>query len=422
MLITSYLAVFVGGVLLALVLTPAVRRLAVRLGAIDQPGERKIHAQPVPRLGGVAVLIAVSFAVAGAFWLIPEMRPAITSTLGAARWGVLASAVLLICAMGAIDDFGGLPARLKFLIEITAAAAVVLVAGAPEAIDFSPFSFSLRLGYVAPLLAIFFIIALTNAVNMTDGVDGVAGGISAIAALTLGTMSVAAGHVVAPVVLFALAGALVGFLPHNFRTPKVFLGDTGSLGVGFVLGAAVLIGLQRDGAWLIVPAVLALAVPLTELGLTVLRRTLRALTVERTTLPRERFVFQAGWPGLFVPDRRHIPHRLLELGLSKRWAIAALYAIGATLGGLGLAAFYEPELGPFIGLTIVAVVIYFAPRWLYHELRLIERGALLPILESRLLRSRALQATYDGAVVFVSCLATEAIVMGPAAVLSGGSA
>jgi UDP-GlcNAc:undecaprenyl-phosphate GlcNAc-1-phosphate transferase len=416
----SYVAVFAAGVILCMALTPLVRKVAVRWGAIDQPGERKIHKQPIPRLGGVAVLAAVAIVVISALWLIPEIRPAIAGSLGAVRWSALGVAALLVVLMGTVDDFAGLPARTKFLIEVAAAAAVVLVAGAPFAIDFSPFAFSVHLGLLEPIIGILWIVAITNAVNLMDVVDGVAAGVSAIAAAALAMMSLAIGNPVAATVLLALSGALIGFLPHNFRTRKVFLGDTGSLGVGFILGAASLVGLKQGDTWLAVPAVLALALPLTEVTLTVLRRTLHGLTVERAAGPSERFVLRANGPGLFTADQRHIPHRLLEMGFGKPHAVAVLYAAGGALGVLGFSAILWPEAGPFVGLIAIAFIVYFAPRRLYHELRVLERGALLPLLENRFLKRRSVHLAYDAIIVFAACLAAEAIVRGPSTVLAAG--
>lgn len=417
----SYAAIFLGALLLTFAFTPAARRLAVACGAIDHPGERKVHTDPIPRLGGAAVLAAVAVVVVVALWLNPVLAPAIAGGLGALRWAVLAAAALLIVLIGGIDDVRDLPARFKFVVEIFAAAAVVAVAGAPRAIDLSPFAGPIPLGPAGPVLGVFWIVALTNALNMTDGVDGVAAGLGSIAAAVLGLMSLTLGHVVAPAVLLALSGALIGFLPHNFRRAPMFLGDSGSLGAGFVLGSASLVGLDHGGVWLAVPALLALAVPLAELGFTVLRRTLRALTVVHAVLPSERFVLRHRNPGWFVADKGHIPHRLVQLGLGKPATLAILYLTGAALGGLALAAVRWPALGPFAGLVAVAGLVYFAPRWLYAELRVLERGALLPLFESRLVRSRPVQAVYDAVAVAVSYVLSEWLVVGPAAFTGGGA-
>ncbi|UCF21505.1 MAG: undecaprenyl/decaprenyl-phosphate alpha-N-acetylglucosaminyl 1-phosphate transferase, partial [Gemmatimonadota bacterium] len=420
-MVTTYLAAFGGALLLALLLTPVVRRAALALGAVDHPGARKLHQRPVPRLGGAAVLGAVTLTVAAALWLNTGLHPAVAGGLGAVRWSVLAIAALLVVGLGAVDDLSGLSPRFKFIFEIAAATAVVVVAGAPRAIDFSPFAGPLQLGFVGPVLGVLWIVAITNAVNMSDGVDGVAAGICAITAVPLALASFSLGNTIAATVLFALSGALLGFLPHNFRTPKTFLGDSGSLGIGFILGSASLVGLDHGGAWLAVPALLILALPLTEVGLTVLRRIVLALKVVRSDLPRERFVLHSKRPGLFVADQRHIPHRLLALGIGSGGALAVLYVVTATLGVLGYLTLRWSMLGPIAALIALAAIVYFMPRWLYEELRLLERGAFLPILDNSLIRNRWLHATYDAVVVALSYLVAEVLVRGTAVLQMDGA-
>lgn len=407
--------VFVGAVLASLSLTPVVRRVALAWRVLDLPGERKIHLKPVPRLGGVAVAVAAAVVVAVAAWPNPDLRAALLSGPAVGRWLVLCVAALAVVVMGAVDDIRGLSARLKFGVEIMAAAAVVALAGAPVAIDLSPFAGPVELGPLGPVVGVLWIVALTNAVNMTDVIDGVAAGLSAIAAVALALMSLALGNLVAACVLFALAGALCGFLPHNFRSRRIFLGDSGSLGIGFILGSASLVGLERNGAWLALPALLVLAVPLAECGLTVLRRTLRALGVRRADRPRERFVLHRGSPRLFTPDRRHIPHRLLELGLQQRTAVTVLYLVATALGALAFATVRWPWLGPVGASVALAGLAWFAPRWLYDELRVLERGAFLPLFESRIVHSRLIHALYDGAVVAAAYTVSEMLVQGAGA-------
>jgi UDP-GlcNAc:undecaprenyl-phosphate GlcNAc-1-phosphate transferase len=319
----------------------------------------------------------------------------------------------LIFILGGIDDVVDLSAWSKFVIEIAAATAVVVAAGAPWALGFSPFAGLVHVGVLEPIIGVLWIVAITNAMNMLDGMDGVASGLGAIAAVALGVMSFMLGNTVAALVLLALAGALLGFLPHNLRKPKTFLGDSGSLAVGFILGSASLVGLEQNGTWMVVPALLALAIPLAECSLTVLRRSMTALKViHLTDQPEERFVLRGAWPRLFVPDRRHIHHRLLDLGLPRGRALLLLYVLGGTLAVLGVAAVRWQFSGPFVGLVAVATLVYLAPRWLYEELRLLERGSFLPLLDSRLIRSRAFHVAYDAVAVAVSYLAAQALVHG----------
>src|SRR5690349_11076126 len=389
-----------------------VRRAALAFGALDVPDKRKVHTTPVPRLGGMAIGLAMALAVLAALAASPALRAALFGGHGLVRWGALGVALAAVLMAGAVDDVRGLPAGVKLALELAAAALVVGVTGVPGAVVVAPSTSPIALGAFGPPLAVVWIVTLTNAVNMTDVVDGVAGGVGAICAAALGLTSLALGHVVATAVLLGLTGALVGFLPHNFRTRRIFLGDSGSLLVGFLLGVASLVGLERDGAWLAWPAVLAVSVPLAECGLTVTRRLLRALAVVRPGSVRERFLLRRGRAGLFVPDRRHVPHRLREMGFAPWTALAVLY--GATLGtgALAVAAVRWPAVGPPAALLAVAVVLYVAPRWLYEELRLFDRGAFLPLLETRVLHNHLVHVLYDGLAVAVAFLASRAIAGG----------
>ncbi len=402
----------VASALLSLALTPLVRRAALALGVLDLPDQRKVHTTPVPRLGGVAVAAALAIALLAAFAASPALRTALLAGGGVVRWAALGAAALVVLVVGALDDWRGLPATLKLGLEIAAAGAVVLVAQAPVAIALGPHTVPLPLGWVGPLVGVLWIVTLTNAVNMMDVADGVAGGIGLVCALALGLAALGLDRVVATAVLLGLAGALLGFLPHNFRSPRIFLGDSGSLLVGFLLGSASLVGLERDGAWLAVPALLAVAVPLAECGLTVTRRVLRALAVVRPGSSRERFLLQRGRAGLFIPDRRHVPHRLLELGFPAWTMVAVLLVCAGVTGALGLAAVERPAVGLLGALLVFAAIVYVAPRWLYEELRLLDRGAFLPLLESRIFRRRSIHVAYDGVAVAVSFLASWALAGG----------
>ncbi|HXJ30545.1 MAG TPA: hypothetical protein VNG35_07895, partial [Gemmatimonadales bacterium] len=393
-------------------LTPLVRRVAAALGVLDTPDPRKIHVGAVPRWGGAAVGIAVAFAIATVLVASPGLRTALFNGSSLTRWGALAAGTLVILVTGMVDDARGLPATLKLLLEIAAASLVVFAAPYPHAIAFGPATSPHTVGPLGAIFAVLWIVTLTNAVNMTDVVDGVAGGLGAIAALALGIVAIALGRVVAAIVLLSLAGSLVGFLPHNFRKQRMFLGDSGSLVIGFLLGAASLVGLTQKGVWLVLPAVLALGLPLAECCITVLRRTARAVTIERALKDPERFVMKGGHPKLFTPDARHIPHRLLGLGLSKPAAIATLYAGAAMLGGLAYLSVSQPWMGLWGGVLAALAFTYVATRWFYEELRLLDRGALLPLFDNPFVHRRVTHAAFDAAAAALAFLATTALLDG----------
>src|SRR5512142_1382878 len=234
---SSFLLAFVAAALLSLVLTPLVRRIAAALGVLDSPDPRKIHVGAVPRWGGAAVGVAVVLAIVAVFWTSRELREVLFTTATVTRWGALAAGTLVILVTGMVDDARGLPASLKLFLEIAAATLVVFAAPYPHAVAFGPATAPHTIGPLGAIFGVLWIVTLTNAVNMTDVVDGVAGGLGAIAALALGIVGIALGRVVATIVLLGLAGALVGFLPHNFRKQRIFVGDSGSLVIGFLLAA-----------------------------------------------------------------------------------------------------------------------------------------------------------------------------------------
>ncbi len=405
-----FIFALVAAAALSLGLTPLIRRLAVARGVLDQPDPRKVHVGAVPRWGGVAVGCAVALGVAAVFVASPDLRTALFSSSAAGRWIALAAGSLVILVAGMVDDARGLPAWFKLGLEIAAATLVVLAAPFPHAVALGPSTTPHEIGVLGAVFGVLWIVTLTNAVNMTDVVDGVAGGLGAIAALALALVSIALGRVVASIVLLGLAGALLGYLPHNFRKQRIFLGDSGSLVIGFLLGAASLVGLTQNRVWLALPAVLALGLPLAECGITVLRRTARAMTIERARRDPERFVLKSGPPRLFTPDARHIPHRLLGLGLSKHMALAVLYGGAIVLGGLAFVSVRWPWMGMWGGVVAVVILGYSATRWWYEELRLLDRGALLPLFDNQFVHRRVTHAAYDAAAAALAFLVATALV------------
>lgn len=309
---------------LSLLLTPPVRRLAIRLGAIDRPVGRSVHNHPIPRLGGLAILISFLAAV-----LLTQGISDDTVR------GVLAGA-LVLAVVGLLDDTRGLTPGIKFLGQI--AAAILLVAlGTSVGEVTNPLDGGMfYLGVWGYPLTVFWVVAIINVVNLIDGLDGLAAGISTIASVTLMFVARQQGQALAAVMAAALAGGAIGFLRYNFNPARIFMGDTGSMFLGFVLAAISVDGaLKSTAALALAVPVLALGLPIFDTFFAILRRSLN------------------GQP-IYLPDKGHLHHRLLDLGLNQRQAVLVMYTIS---GLLGIAAVLITQTGFMESLAFLLTLV-----------------------------------------------------------------
>jgi UDP-GlcNAc:undecaprenyl-phosphate GlcNAc-1-phosphate transferase len=312
---------------LTLMATPAAGRLARRLGILDRPGGYKAHREPTPLLGGLA--LAVGF-LPVAFAAVVTGAPAKLADLLALGVG---SAIIL--AAGILDDARGLSARNKLLWQGLAAAVAGLTLGLLGVrvdlfLNWPPFPLA--------LLTALWVVGVTNAVNMFDNMNGLCAGMGAIAAAALALFNLHTGEMAVALAAAALAGACLGFLPWNWPRGRIFLGDAGSMLVGFGLAAISVMGVYTRGAELPVLAVLAplfiLAVPVLDLFVVV------ALRLRAGRVP-------------WMPDRRHASHRLVARGMGPAAAVATLWA---AMLGCGLAALLLPTTGASEAPLLIALV------------------------------------------------------------------
>lgn len=298
---------FAVALVVALVATPVVRHFAHRHGLLDHPGGRKIHSRAVPRLGGVAMVIAFGVAIAAA----QVARPGLEAVGGLRPDRVLAilAGVSVLVAVGLIDDVFGMRARVKLLAQVGAAVLAWYLGLSIEAFHL-PWA-TADLGALALPLTVTWIVAVINAINLIDGLDGLASGVVLTA---LGAFAVIGGaERIDPtlVIIAATTAAAVGFLAYNLHPASIIMGDTGSMFLGFVV-AAVAISLTQDGVRPAPPwvPVVALALPIVDTGWAIVRRT-------------------ASGDPIFVADRNHIHHQLLRRGMSQRDAMLLLTAVSA---------------------------------------------------------------------------------------------
>lgn len=315
----SYLILFSFSLLFSLGVTPLVRRLALRWGAVDLPdGERRIHKRPTPRLGGVAIYLAFLVTLGIAPWLGTLVSQNLLSSWQTV--GVVLAVGTLIFALGVYDDFHGANATVKIVVQLLAATLLYTCGFRIDVIS-SPFGGGWELPMLLsfPLTALW-IIGITNAFNLIDGIDGLAAGASAFALLSLFLCSLAQAHPEISLMSIILVGAVIGFLRYNFNPATIFLGDSGSLLLGFMAAMLSLVSAQKS------PTLIAIAIPLISFGLPVAEV---GLSISRRMV--------SGAP-LFQGDRRHIHHMLLQRGLTQRQVVILLYGICAlfTLFGLML--------------------------------------------------------------------------------------
>ncbi len=311
-------------------LTPLVRRLALRLGVVDNPEKRKMHHVPVPLLGGVAVVVSSLVVLTGVWALAPDLLGEDASKLPA-----ILVAGTVIAALGAYDDWRGARAPVK-LVWQSIAAAVVVMAGAETGLFTNPLGGSLEIGWLGIPVTILWIVGVTNAMNLIDGLDGLAAGIGGIAALSLCAVAAMMDNFLAASVSLTLAGASLGFLPFNLYPARIFRGDTGSMFLGFILASLGAVGsLKASASTVLVLPIVVLGVPVFDTVWAVLRRAHRRISP-------------------FKPDREHIHHRLVRVGLHHRHVVLVLYFVCAFLG---LSAFIMVQLPYQTGFLFAALLV-----------------------------------------------------------------
>jgi len=315
---------------LALVVTPVVGRMARRLGILDRAeSSRKIHGSPVPRLGGVAVVAGALAALLGAAMAMPAVRsdPRLPWLFGCA---------LGAAGLGLADDVRGVAARHKLSVQLALAAAAWCGGLRVEAVAL-PFGAPIDLGLLSLPVTMLWLAGAANAVNLVDGLDGLAGGVAAVAAVAASALAMQRGDVLMAVTAAGVAGASLGFLRHNLHPASIFLGDGGSLFLGFALAAAVLPARVAAGAAMEpLPALLLLALPVADTSLAILRRAV------------------SGAP-IFAADRDHLHHRLLARGLSHPGAVAALHVVAGLHAAAALAL--VGLRGPAAASAILALAV-----------------------------------------------------------------
>lgn len=365
----------------ALLLTPPVRNLAFRFGAIDEPGARKVHPACTARLGGVAVFGAISAGMVAAFLLEAAGWIAVWVDPGCAK--ALFFGVPIIFLAGLADDIKPLRPMAKFIPQSVAAFVAIYFGMVVENVSLfggEPFD----LGFFAWLLTFVWIVGITNAFNLIDGLDGLAVGLASIAAATSAVIFFMTGDVANGVLLSVIVGAAVGFLRFNFNPATIFLGDSGSLTLGYILAVTAVSGSQKQALALatLIP-LLVLGLPIVDTLLSMLRRFVGSTRVSRAYDDPLRARIRC-LRAMFDADMGHIHHRLLALGLSHRRAVLVLYSCALGLSALALASVLAQYRNSGLVVLTAGLAVYAGIRKLgYREFDIVRSGPLLRWFDQR---------------------------------------
>lgn len=345
---------FFSSCLVSLLVTPVIRDLFLRLGLVDLPDERKLHAQPTPRSGGIAIMLSCAASFCIAYLLRPE--GAVISIQHRVLMTAVLPATVLIFAIGIADDLLDLKPRYKLLGQFVASAFAISM-GAHLTLPHVPF-------WLNAAISMMWLLACTNAVNLIDGMDGLASGVSLLAAGTTLAVALLHGNYGLMLATAPLVGALFGFLRYNFAPASVFLGDAGSLTVGFILGCLGMVWSTHTAGLGLLGPLLTLALPLLDVTLAISRRFLRRVPI-------------------FKADRGHIHHRILALGFSTRRATLILYGCCLVFASLALLQSVGKREIDIIILALFIVIILLG----VHRLEYVEFRAVRRVLQNGALRN-----------------------------------
>ena len=302
-----YIAAFASAFAISMVATPFAKKVSEKLGAIDYPKARGMHTKPMPRLGGIAIVLGFMITVLVLYRFVNDINIKHFC-------GFIAGAIVIV-GVGIVDDSRQLPARVKLVFQIIAA---LLVIGSGIRINVVMWPVTTYLQKLSAPITLIWIIGITNAVNLIDGLDGLAAGASSIASICLMVLCILTGTESAVVFTAALAGSCLGFLPRNFNPAEIFMGDTGATFLGYVLAVTSIMGVFKGYA------VLALVVCLLSIGLPIFDTLCAMLRRAATHKP----IMQA--------DRGHLHHKLIDRGYTQKQAVLIMYGISLVLAILAI--------------------------------------------------------------------------------------
>ena len=309
-------------------LIPYIRKIALHIGAVDMPNARKVHEKPMPRIGGLGIF----FGFLVGYMAFGQPSNIMNSIL-------IGSFIIII--VGVIDDIKPLKASTKFVGQI-AAAAIVVFYGNILLSDIDAFGFQIDFGILTYPITMLFILGFVNSMNFIDGLDGLAGGISTIYFLTIGIIAVMTGNLGLDYVLtFVMFGSTLGFLVHNFYPASIFMGDTGSMFLGFIISVIALLGFKNVTLTSFIIPLVILAIPILDTIFAILRRLIKGEDISK-------------------PDKFHIHHQLLNRDFSQRATVLIIYGVNILFAAASIIYVLQDRvLGYFVYGVLLFIVVLF---------------------------------------------------------------
>lgn len=315
--------------LFVLAIIPFIKKVALHVNAMDIPNGRKVHTAPMPRLGGLGIYMGFLLG----YILFGEMSIRMNAIL-------IGSIVIIIT--GIVDDINPIPAKVKFLFQIIAAS-VVTFYGDILLRDLSAFGFYLDFGIFSYPITIIFIVGIINCINLIDGLDGLAAGLSSIYFLTIGIVIVGWTNDFGldAMITFIMLGATLGFLCHNFNPAKIFMGDSGSMFLGYIIAVIALLGFKNVTLTTLLAPICLLAIPIMDTLFAILRRLINKKPIDE-------------------PDKEHLHHQLLNLNLSHRNTVLVIYLIDILFAAAMLVyILYNNTIGIIMYAILFVIVLVF---------------------------------------------------------------
>lgn len=408
-MITVFTIAFLLPLLLSLLLTPVVIKFANRIGATDAPDERKVHTSVMPRIGGLAVMLSAAATIVTLYILFSDSLPNLFD--GSYTTLIVAFCFISLFALGFIDDLKPLSPEIKFGVQFILAA-IIYFAGFKISNITNPLDTGvLEIGIFDLPITILWIVGITNAFNLIDGLDGLASGVAVIASTSIFIITFLSGQIWVSIFSLVIAGALVGFLRYNFNPAKIFLGDSGSLFIGFALA---LLSIQSTAkittGFAVLLPILVLVLPITDTLVSMIRRLISSF-LNRDPEEAPKSILHR-LHGMFTPDKLHIHHRLLSLGLSHRGAVLVLYMVSAFFA---FSAFLFTQIDTIqrsltIAFALGLILIYFIKKLRYYEIAIFNNGLMIPFYEKWILKRSEWTSIADVFFIIISYSLSYALV------------